>query len=149
MVKRVYTRILFLFVIALITCITIRPSLSASDELVVSENSAAQMPRSMYINWTSTDLLIPPSGSAEIIGRITGIPGITTRVSIYLYFEINVNGVWTILDSEYQSFNSYLGSLQENFPVSSGYSYRVRASYYAFCGSASENLVRYSNIVYY
>jgi len=103
----------------------------------------------MYTSWTYTDISISSSGSAGLIGQITGISGVTTRVAIYLYLEIYANNTWSVVASESQTFNSYLGSLLPNIPVSSGYSYRVRASYYAFCGSASENLVRYSNIVYY
>ena len=97
----------------------------------------------------STRLTIPSTGSAEATGQITGIPGVTTRVAIFLYLEIYVNSTWSVVASENQTYDSYLGSLQADFPVSSGYSYRIRASYYAFCDSASENLVRYSNIVYH
>ena len=144
-----HKRILSLLVISFLVCFTIRPFVSASDVPLASYIKPEPMLRSMYISWTTTTLTISPFGSAELTGQITGISGVTTRVAIYLYLEIYANNTWYVVASESQTFNSYLGSLPVDFPVSSGYSYRVRASYYAFCGSASENLVRYSNIVYY
>lgn len=149
MVKCEQKRILLLLVITIFVCFTIQPYVSASDEPLASHIKPGPMPRSMYINWTSTRLTIPSTGSAEATGQITGIPGVTTRVAIFLYLEIYVNSTWSVVASENQTYDSYLGSLQADFPVSSGYSYRIRASYYAFCDSASENLVRYSNIVYH
>jgi len=149
MVKCEHKRILCLLVISFHVCFTFQPCASASDVPFASYINPEPILRAMYTSWTYTDISISSSGSAGLIGQITGISGVTTRVAIYLYLEIYANNTWSVVASESQTFSSYLGSLLPIIPVSSGYSYRVRASYYAFSGSASENLVRYSNIVYY
>ena len=147
MSRRRYKKIFSLLFILMIACIATHTSVSGSVDKPVSYIHPSPSPMSLYISWTSTRLAISAYGSAELAGQITGIPGVTTRVAIYLYLEIYTNGTWSIIFSKYQSYNSYLGSLQMTIPVSSGHSYRVRASYYAFCDSTFENLIRFSSIV--
>lgn len=135
-------------VICLSSCIMFSTGVSATEEQSISSTKINPMPMSMYISWTMTDLAIT-SGEAEAFGQIVGIPGVTTEVWIYLYLEVYVNGSWTTETSWYQTYGYYRGTLQGLTDVASGYYYRVRASYYAFSGSNYENLVRYSDTVYY
>ena len=135
-------------VICLSSCIMFSTGVSAVEEQSISSAKINPMPISMYINWTMTGLAIT-SGDAKASGEIIGIPGVTTEVWIYLYLEVYVNGSWTTETSWYQTYGSYYGTLQCTTDVASGYWYRIRASYYAFSGSNYENLIRYSDMVYY
>jgi len=59
------------------------------------------------------------------------------------------NGVWTTVDIWYETFDNYRGILEETASVPQGYTYRVKASYYAYCGPDYENIVNYSQTVTY
>lgn len=101
-----------------------------------------------YINRTLTNLSISSAGQAAATAQLIGIPGVTTEVWIFMYLERYSNGTWSSVDSWYQSFNSYCGTLQESTYVTSGYWYRVKASYYAYCGDVYEHVIQYSSSVY-
>lgn len=115
------------------------------------ENQPGQVivPMWDYTNYTNTTLTISGSGTATATGVITGYQNITTSVSIYLYLQQYKNDAWTTIDSWYETFDSYKGTLEETTSVSPCYSYRVKASYYAYCGSDYENIINYSQTVSY
>lgn len=98
-----------------------------------------------YTSKTNTSLSISQSGVATCTASITGYQDITTQVQIYMYLEQYSNGSWKVLKTWTESYNNFKGTLQQNFNVSKGYSYRTRVSYYAYSGSNYENIVRYSN----
>jgi len=103
-----------------------------------------------YISARDTRLSISSSGTATCTGSVTGYPGTTTKVEIYLYLQQYKNGAWSTVSggSWYQLFNSYKGTLQKTKSgLASGYQYRLKASYYAWSGSNSENVVAYSSTV--
>ena len=102
-----------------------------------------------YVNQTLTNLSISSAGEATATAQLIGIPGVTTQVSIFMYLERYSNGSWTSVNSWYQSYDSYIGTLQKSAFVSSGYWYRVKASYYAYSGDDSEHIVQYSGSVYH
>jgi len=105
-----------------------------------------------YTSATDTRLSISSSGTAICTGKITGYQGTTTKVEIYLYLQQYKNGAWSTVSggSWYQLFNSYKGTLQKTKSgLAKGYQYRVKASYYAWSGSNSENVVAYSKTVTY
>lgn len=144
-----------LLILSVITCLTIVSVIIPASAFSESSNSRSPdiettiAPMSLYISRTTTTLSISSSGQATVVGSITGYSGITDKVYIFLYLEKYTNGSWTTETSWFQSFNSYHGTLQGTTYVAAGYLYRVRASYYAYSGSNSENLVGYSNTVYY
>lgn len=116
-----------------------------------SQSSEAKDPLSIdwvYANQISTSLYISSSGEATATGQLVGYSGVTTEVWIFLYLERYSNGSWTTVNSWYQSFNSYRGTLQKSTFVSAGYWYRVMASYYAYSGGDYEHIGEYSNSVY-
>lgn len=108
MVKCEHKRILCLLVISFLVCFTFQPCASASDVPFASYINPEPMLRAMYTSWTYTDISISSSGSAGLIGQITGISGVTTRVAIYLYLEIYANNTWSVVASESQTFSSIL-----------------------------------------
>lgn len=139
------------FVLVIILSIFLPSGLNINaldDESALSINSNP-IPQMMYINQTITKLTISSSGEAVSIGQIIGNTGITDTVWIYLYLEKFENYSWTTVSSCNKSFTYYRGELRKTDVVSSGYYYRVRASYYAFSGLYCENIVKYSNSVYY
>jgi hypothetical protein len=63
--------------------------------------------------------------------------------------KVLAKNTWTTIESWYKTFDSYKGMLEGTSSVSTGYFYRVKASYYAYCGSDYENIVNYSQTVTY
>ena len=115
-------------------------------------NKTVVTPKWSYVLTMNTNLSISSSGTAICTGKITGYSGTTTKVEIYLYLQQYKNGAWSTVSggSWYQLFNSYKGTLQKTKSgLAKGYQYRVRASYYAWSGSNSENIVDYSGTVTY
>lgn len=102
-----------------------------------------------YVYQTMTNLSISSSGQATSTAQLVGVPGVTTRVGIFIYLERYSNGAWTSVNSRYQSYLSSNGTLQRQTNVPSGYLYRVKASYYVYCGSNYEHITQYSNSIYY
>lgn len=88
-------------------------------------------------------------GSAEVYGSLIGYSGITDKVNMYLYLQRYENGSWTTVKNFYESFSRHSGSIEETVSVDAGYSYRVKGSYYAYDGSESEHITRYSATVEY
>ena len=103
-----------------------------------------------YTNSVTTTLSISSSGNATATGSITGYYGTTTSVDIFLYIQQYKNGAWVNVGSWSSiGINSYKGALSKSMSVARGYTYRVKASYYANSGSKWENIVQYSQNVYY
>jgi len=101
------------------------------------------------INQTITQISIVPSGMIEVSGVLTGYPGITTEIRIFLYLEKHTNGKWITINSWHDSFYSYRGALINSTALTRGYLYRVKASYYAYRGNNYEHITQYSNSIYY
>jgi len=98
----------------------------------------------MYTSSTSTSISITSSGVVTGNASIIGYQGITTSVDIFLYIQQYKNGAWTTIGSWYKYTAAYYGGLQGQMSVPKGYSYRIKASYYANCGSSWENIISYS-----
>jgi hypothetical protein len=130
--------------------------LAQADEPAASDSQAAVMPgiiivspMSQYYANTVTYLSIGPYGEATVSGRLTGYPGVTDEVWIYLYLQRYVNGTWQNFNSWSATFYSYAGYLEGYDVVPHGYYYRVKASYYAWSGSNYEHSYGYSSTLYY
>jgi hypothetical protein len=142
-----------LFVLAVMLCLILSCTgvASAHANEIASQNSAENVivPYWSYVSSVKTLLSISSTGTATCSGTITGYQGTTTKVSIALYLQQYKNGNWTNVRNWSDSFNSYRGNLTGTASVSKGYPYRLKASYTASAGSASENIVDYSQVVTY
>lgn len=133
----------FFLILVLCTLPLAASALESGNEMIAES--------ALYISSTSTTLIISSSGTATCTGKVTGYQGTTTKVEIYLYLQQYKSGSWVTVQngSWYASFNTYQGTLQKQLGVTRGYQYRVKASYYAYSGSACESLTDYSDIVPY
>ncbi|MDF2686577.1 MAG: hypothetical protein K0S55_1759, partial [Clostridia bacterium] len=136
-------KVLAMFVAICLCVLCVVPANALSEDSKIDE---VMTPNYLYTAVTSTHLSIS-SGTASISASINGIMGTTTRTQVYAYLEKYVNGSWTSLYMFYASADTFYCDLFGYYSVPSGYSYRVRASYYAYAGSAYENIVAFSNTV--
>ena len=102
----------------------------------------------LYTATTNTSISIK-SGVITGTAFLLGYQGITTKVEVFVYLQQYKNGAWTNIGDWYQYFNNYYGGFSPQKSVSSGYSYRIKASYYANSGSSWENIISYSPSLYY
>lgn len=103
-------------------------------------------PRYTNINQANATLSIS-SGTANVTTYIAGTAKVT-KVTVYAYLQQYTGGTWKTVSSWSQSANSSSTTLQKTVSISSGYTYRVQASCYAYVGSSSENTTVYSGSVY-
>jgi hypothetical protein len=122
-------------------------TMTAADDLsaVIVDGISPMM---MFVYRTTTTLVINSSGTATATGSITGYPGITDQVWIYLYLEMNVNGTWQTYRSWSNTYSGYYGLLVGTVSVPSGFYYRVKGSYYGWSGDEYDHVIGYSGIVY-
>lgn len=112
--------------------------------------STTVMARYTYTRDIKTTLSISSSGTATATGNITGYQGTTTKVQIILYLQQYKDGKWQDVTSWTQTFNNYKGTLEDTYStVQKGYKYRVKSSYYAYCGNDYENVIDYSGEISY
>lgn len=125
-------------------CTLLSSTLIVSAQTVgkVSVNSDVITPQFVYTYDTITNLAIT-SNTARVSCSLEGY-STTTKVVIYAYLQQYKNGSWVTISNWSETFNDSCGDLYETYTVSSGYSYRVQASYYAYKGTANENIVDYS-----
>ncbi len=89
------------------------------------------------------------AGEAAVSANVNGKPGITTKVTIHLYLQQYKDGKWVDYDDWTKSANSVNFALAETISVPKGYTYRAKASCYAYAGSKSEHVIKYSSEVKY
>ena len=81
----------------------------------------------------------------EMNGKI----GITTKVTIHLYLQQYKDGKWVDYDDWTKTEKGVNCTLSETVSVPKGYTYRAKASCYAYAGSKSEHVIKYSAEVKY
>lgn len=74
---------------------------------------------------------------------------ITTKTTVHLYLQKYEDGEWVDIADWISSNNSVNTTLVKTKSVDKGYTYRAKASCYAYSGSAYENVVRYSSEITY
>ena len=89
------------------------------------------------------------SGKAEVSATLYGRIGVTTKATIHLYLQQYKDGKWVDYDDWTKSVNSINCALSETISVPKGYTYRAKASCYAYAGSKSEHVTKYSSEVKY
>lgn len=102
------------------------------------------MPLANYYYSASASLTISASGIATATGGIIGRPGVTTKTTVHLYLQRKENGAWVNVDDWISSNETTDTTLQENKAVTKGYTYRAKASCYAYCGKKYEKVICYS-----
>ena len=89
------------------------------------------------------------SGEATVSASLSGKPGVTSKVTIHLYLQQYKDGKWTNYDDWTKTISSVNNSLLKTLSVPKGYTYRAKASCYAYAGSKSEHVIKYSSEVKY
>lgn len=107
-------------------------------------------PYTAYTKSTSTNLTVS-SGQASASAKFTGYPGTTTKVSITMTLQKQgfLGLYWSDVASWTQTLNSYNATMGKSYGGLSGGTYRVKAVYTAYSGSASETFTEYSGNVKY
>lgn len=114
-----------------------------SHELIGLEGTE-KLERWSYTNSTS-QILSVSSGTATFTASVTGYSSKATKIVMYMYLQQSTSsGGWTNLASYTHTFNTYHGAASHTYSVPSGYTYRLRCSYYVYSGSEYEHIIAYS-----
>ena len=130
--------------VLLVACVLILSSLT------VASASMSDIIAPMADNYRSVyaDLKIT-SGEATVSAKMNGKIGITTKVTIHLYLQQYKDGKWVDHDDWTKTEKGVNCTLSETVSVPKGYTYRAKASCYAYAGSKSEHVIKYSAEVKY
>lgn len=93
--------------------------------------------------------LVIVKGEATVTGKLYGFPGTTTKATVHLYLQQYRNGTWTDYDDWLESVEATNCTVNKTVSVPKGYQYRAKASCYAYAGSKSEHVTKYSAIIEY
>lgn len=96
----------------------------------------------------SVDLSIS-SETATVKGSLTGIVGTTTKATVHLYLQQYKDGEWINCEDWIESKDGANCTVTKTMSVAKGYKYRAKASCYAYAGSKSEHVTKYSKEVTY
>lgn len=134
-----------MMVIISLFSVSVVPGFAAAIDPGESET----MPCYDYAESVAVSLDVSKGGTATATAEIAGYPGTTTKVSVYMYLERKEDGKWVTVESWSERTSSHSVTLEESVDVDSGYTYRVRTSCYAYSGTASEHITKYSQEVDY
>ena len=137
--------ILLLMCLALLcTCIPTAGATGSSELLALPEQEVVQP---MYQYTASTNTLLSISGStATCKATLTGYSNTTTKVKIEMTLQKKSLLVWSDVTSWSLLVSNYKSTLTKTKSIASG-TYRVKAVYTAYSGSASETFTKYSATV--
>lgn len=115
-----------------------------SHELIGLEGTE-KTERWSYTSYTTQGLTIS-GGTATFSASVTGYSDKATKIVMYMYLQQSTSsGGWTNLASYTHTFNNYYGGAEHTYSVPSGYTYRLRCSYYVYSGSEYEHIIAYSS----
>ena len=103
----------------------------------------------LYHTSAKVTLSISPTGISTATGEITGILGTTTKTTVHLYLQQYKDGKWIDVNDWLVSNASVSTFVSKSVSVEKGYKYRAKASCYAYAGSKSEHVTKYSAEVSY
>ena len=129
---------------------TVRSSISLAMSLIllattllagvtVSAESTQVQPRFSYTAYTYTALDITTSGIACCLAEAEGYDGITTKIYIEMKLQKYTVLWWSTQETWEGTFNDVTGALAKTKTVGKG-TYRVKAVYTVYSGSASEEI---------
>ena len=124
--------------ISLLMSLMLLLSIGVCGGAVSAEETAVQ-PRFSYTNYTATALDITTSGVAYCLADVEGYDGITTKVHIKMTLQKHTLLWWSNQETWEGTFYDVVGTLNEVVSVGKG-TYRVKAVYTVYSGSASEEI---------
>lgn len=130
-------------------CICLSLILSTSMAFAAQNDDSEIGTCALNYNNASTTISISDSGTATVNGRITGLAGRTTKMTLTLYLQKYENGSWKNVTSWQKESITNLLTLTKTKAVTSGYKYRTKASFYAYAGTNSEHFTLHSSQVTY
>lgn len=89
------------------------------------------------------------NGQATASGKLYGLSGVTTKATVHLYLQQYRNGEWVNYEDWLKSNEGTNCTVTKTISVPKGYTYRAKASCYAYAGSNSEHVIKYSSEVRY
>lgn len=89
------------------------------------------------------------NGQATVSGKLYGLSGVTTKATVHLYLQQYRNGEWINYDDWLESNDGPNCIVSRTISVPKGYTYRAKASCYAYAGSNSEHVIKYSSEMKY
>ena len=125
--------------ISLMMSLVILLSVNVWGGAAVSAEATQVQPRLSYTNFTFTGLDITTTGLACCTANVEGYDGITTKIHIKMTLQKYTLLWWSDQATWEGTFNDVVGTLCANKYVSSG-TYRVKAVYTVYSGSASETI---------
>lgn len=108
-------KVLFL-VLGIFMCLSFSIGAYADDSIWEEPKEFSISPQMTYINTISNDFTIS-AGQAYISCSIRGYSGITDSVTIYAILQQYKNGSWVAIESWSETFNDYMGSINETYTV--------------------------------
>ena len=105
----------------------------------VSAQETAVQPRFSYTAYTATALDITTNGVAWCTAGMEGYDGITTKVHIKMTLQKHTVLWWSNQETWEGTFYDVVGTLCQSTSVNKG-TYRVKAVYTVYSGSASEEI---------
>lgn len=105
----------------------------------VSAQETAVQPRFSYTAYTATGLDITTTGLACCSANVEGYDGITTKIYIKMTLQKYTVLWWSNQETWEGTFNDVVGVLCASKSVNKG-TYRVKAVYTVYSGSASEEI---------
>ena len=113
----------------------------------VSAEETVVQPRFSYTNFAAASLDITTQGVASCLATAEGYNGITTKVEIQMILQKSIKRRWTDMVTWEGTFNGMDGYLNELTTVTTG-TYRVKAVFTVYSGSAYEEITVYSQEKY-
>lgn len=135
------------FLICVMLSVVMLLSMNVWMAAAVSAEETVVQPRFSYTNYTFTGLDITTNGTAYCSSCVEGYDGITTKVNIKMILQKSIKRRWTDMVSWEGTFNDMEGFLDEQTTVTTG-TYRVKAVYTVYSGSAYEEITGYSQEKY-
>lgn len=131
-----------------VLCLVICLLMTASACYVYGAIEPGYSTMSANYNSASADLSIN-DGTAFVSGSLVGVRGTTTKATVHLYLQQYRNGEWINYGDWLESNDGRNCIVSRTISVPKGYTYRAKASCYAYAGSNSEHVMKYSSEVKY
>lgn len=89
------------------------------------------------------------NGQATVSGKLYGLNEVTTKATVHLFLQQYRNGEWINYDDWLESNDGPNCIVSRTISVPKGYTYRAKASCYAYADDNSEHVTKYSSEVKY
>ena len=127
-------------IVCVVLCMMV---LLSTTGMVVSAAETTVQPRLTYTNYAVTALDITTNGVAYCTAYAEGHTQLATKVHIKMILQKHTVLWWSNQETWEGTFNTSYGALSETASVKKG-TYRVKAIYTVYSGSASEEIEAFS-----